>query len=89
MLSLMGEELQGWVRGKDFTIMRLYLALILNINQPVFAKPLVYDEMDLDLEILRDAFGENLDVSSNGKSIGLSSLSPELRLLTTIMFHNL
>ena len=89
MLSLMGEELQGWVRGKDFTIMRSYLALILNINQPVFAKPLVYDEMDLDLEILRDAFGENLDVSSNGKSIGLSSLSPELRLLTTIMFHNL
>ena len=89
MLSLMGEELQCWVRGKDFTIMPSYLALILNINQSVFAKPLVYDEMDLDLEILRDAFGENLDVSSNGKSIGLSSLSPELRLLTTIMFHNL
>ena len=28
-------------------------------------------------------------MSSNGKSIGLSSLSPELRLLITIMFHNL
>ena len=54
----------------------------------MFAKPPVYDEMELDFKIFRDAFGENLDVFSNGKSIGLSSLSPELKLLTTIMFHN-
>ena len=66
-----------------------YLAIILNINRPMFAKPPVYNEMELDLDILRDAFGENLDMSSNGKSIGPSSLSPVLRLLTTIMFHNL
>ena len=45
--------------------------------------------MELDLEIFRDTFRENLDVSSNEKSIGQSSLSLELRLLTTIMFHNL
>ena len=77
------------MRGKDFTTIPSYLALILNINRPIFAKPPVYKEMELDLEIFRDAFRENLDVSSNGKSIGLSSLSPELRLLTTIMFYNL
>ena len=63
-------------------------ATLLNINRPMFAKPSVYDEMELDLKILHDTFGENLDVFSNGKSIGLSSLSPELKLLTTIMFHN-
>ena len=57
-----GEELRCWVRGKDFTIMPSYLALILNINQPMFAKPPVYDEMEPDLEIFRDAFKENLDV---------------------------
>ena len=84
-----GEELRCWVRGKEFTIMPSYLALILNINRPMFAKPLVYDQMESDLEIFRDAFGENLDVSSNGKSISLSSLSLELKLLTKIIFHNL
>ena len=57
-----GEELRGWVRGKDFTIMPSYLALILNINWLMFAKPPVYDEMKPDLEIFCDAFKENLDV---------------------------
>ena len=84
-----GEELRCWVRGKDFTITPSYLAIILNTNRPVFTKPPLYDELEPDLDILWDAFEENLDVSSNGKSIGLSSLSPKLRLLTTIMFHNL
>ena len=55
----------------------------------MFTKPSVYDEIEPDLDILRDSFGENLDISSNGKSIGLSSLSLELKLLTKIMFHNL
>ena len=84
-----GEELRCWVRGKDFTMTPTYLSLILNINRPMFAKSLVYDEMEPDLEIFRNTFKENLVVSSNGKSLGLSSLSPELKLLTTIMFHNL
>ena len=84
-----GEELRCWGRGKDFTIMPSYLALILNINRPMFAKPPMYDEMELDLEIFPDAFGEKLDMFSNGKSTDLSILSPNLRLLTTIMFHNL
>ena len=55
----------------------------------MFLKPLVYDDLDPNVELLRDAFGENLEISSNGKSIGVSSLSPELKLLTIIMFHNL
>ena len=84
-----GEELRCWVRWKEFTITPSHFALILNINRPMFVKPPVYDDMDPDPKIFYDVFGENLDVSSNGKSIGLSSLSPELRLLTTVMFHNL
>ena len=66
-----GKKLWCWVRGKDFTITPSYLALILNINRPMFAKPSVYDEMEPDLGIFHDDFVENLDVSSNGKSIGL------------------
>ena len=39
--------------------------------------------------MLRYALRENLEISSNGKATRVSSLSPELRLLTTIIFHNL
>ena len=84
-----GDELKCWVRGKDFIVTPSYLAIILNINQPVFVKPLVYNELELDLNMLQDALGENLEISSNGKATRVSSLSPELRLLTTIIFHNL
>ena len=84
-----GDELRCWVREKDFIVMPSYLVIILNINWSVFVKPLVYDKLELGLNMLRDALRENLEISSNGKAIGLSSLSPELRLLTTIMFHNL
>ena len=55
----------------------------------MFIKPLVYDEVELDVDMLQDAFEENLEISTNGKSIGVSSLSLKLRLLITIMFHNL
>ena len=54
----------------------------------MFLKPLVYDDLDLDVDMLRDAFGENLEFSPNWKSVSVSSLSLELRSLTTIMFHN-
>ena len=83
------DKLRCWVRGKDFIVMPSYLAIILNINWLVFIKPLVYDELEPDLGMLQDALGENLVISSNGKAISMSSLSLELRLLTTIMFHNL
>ena len=42
-------------------------------------------ELEPDLDILQDALEENLEVYSNGKSIGLSLLSLELRLLITII----
>ena len=84
-----GDELRCQVRGKDFTVTPSYLAVILNINRPVFVTPPVYDDLDLEIDMLRDVLGENLEISPNGKSISISSLSPELRLLTTIMFHNL
>ena len=84
-----GDELKCWVRGKSFTVTSIYLADILGINRPIFQKPLVYDDLNLDKEVLRETLGDNLEFSSNGKSVSVASLSPELRLLTMIMFHNL
>ena len=66
-----------------------YLAIILNINRPVFQKPPMYDDLDPKADLLQETFRENLEFSPSGKSVNVSSLSPELRLLTTIMFHNL
>ena len=83
------DELKCWVIGKDFTVIPSYLAIILNINRLVFVKPPVYNELEPDLNMLQDALEENLEISSNGKAIGASSLSLELRLLTKIMFRNL
>ena len=84
-----GDELKCWVRGKDFMVTPSYLAIILNINWPVFRKLPVYDDLDPKADLFRETFKENLEFSPNGKSISVSSLSPELKLLTTIMFHNL
>ena len=83
------DKLKCWVRGKDFTVTPSYLAIILNINRPVFRKPPVYDDLDPKADLFRETFGENLEFSPNGKSISVSSLSSELKLLTTIIFHNL
>ena len=84
-----GEELKCWVRGKIFSVTLVYLAKILHINRPMFTKPPVYDDLNLDEEVLREALGDNLEFSSNGKLVSVASLSPELRLLMIIMFHNL
>ena len=67
----------------------VYLAQILHINQLMFPKPPVNDDLNLEEDVLREALGDNLEFSSNGKSESVASLSPELRLLTKIMFHNL
>ena len=77
------------MRGKWFSVTRVYLADILHINQPILPIPPVYDELTLDEEVLQEALGANLEFSSNGKSISVASLSPEVRLLTMIMFSNL
>ena len=84
-----GEEIKCWLRGKRFSVTRIYLAEILQINRPILPIPSVYDELNLDEEILQEALRANLEFSSNGKSIRVASLSPELRLLTMIMFSNL
>ncbi|KAK9983737.1 hypothetical protein SO802_033262 [Lithocarpus litseifolius] len=55
----------------------------------MFPKPPVYDNLNKEEEVLREALGDNLEFSSNGKSVSVASLSPELGLLMTIMFHNL
>ena len=83
-----GDELKCWVRGKDFTVTPSYLSTILNTNRPVFQKPPVYDDLNLE-DLLRETLGDSLEFSPNRKSIGVSSLSTKLRLLITIMFHNL
>ena len=55
----------------------------------MFPKPLVYDDLNLNKEVLQETLGNNLEFSSNGKSVSVASLSLELKLLTMIMFHNL
>ena len=77
------------MRGKRFSVIPAYLANILHINRPILSIPPVYDELDLDEKVLREALEANLEFSSNGKSISVASLSPELRLLIMILCSNL
>ena len=84
-----GVELKCWVRGQNFTVTPYYIANILCINQPTFPKPPVYDDLNPEEDLLRETLGANLEFSPDGKSISVYSLSPKLRVLTTIMFHNL
>ena len=49
----------------------------------------VYDDLCPDEELLRDGLGQDLEFSSNGNSINVSSLPPKLKVLTIVMFHNL
>ena len=84
-----GEELKCWVRGKRFSVTPTYLVEILHINWPILSIPPVYDELNPDEEVHREALGNNLEFSSNRKLVSVASLSPELRLLTMIMFSNL
>ena len=48
-----------------------------------------YYDLNPEEDLLRDTLGDNSEFSPNGKSISVSSLSSKLRVLTTIMFHNL
>ena len=72
-----GVELKCWVRGKSFSVTPVYLAEILHINRPILLTPPVYDELNPDEEVLKEALGNNLEFFSNGKSISVASLSPE------------
>ena len=84
-----GEELKCWVRRKKFSVSPAYLANIFHINRPMLKNSLVYDDLCLDEELLRDGLGQDLEFSSNGNSVSVSSLPPKLRVLTIVMFHNL
>ena len=55
------EEIKYWVRGKIFSVLPIYLKEILHINRPILPIPPVYDELNLDEEILREALGNNLE----------------------------
>ena len=83
------DELKCWVRGKTFSVTLAYLVEILHINRPILRKPLVYDELYPEEDLLREALGKDLEFSPNGNSINVSSLSLELRVLIIIMFHNI
>ncbi|KAK9988773.1 hypothetical protein SO802_029012 [Lithocarpus litseifolius] len=88
-VTIEGKEIRCWVKGKRFSVTPVYLADILQIKRPILPIPPVYDELNPDQEVLREALGPNLEFSSNGKSISVAALSPKLRLLTMIMFSNL
>ena len=77
------------VRGKSFIVFPVYLADIPNINRPMLTTTSAYDDLYPDEELLQETLGRNLEFSQTGNSIRVSSLSPELRVLTIIMFHNL
>ena len=68
-----GEELKCWVRGKSFSVTLVYLVEILHINWPMFIKPPIYDDLNPDMEVLREALGDSLEFSSNGKSVSVAS----------------
>ena len=55
----------------------------------MFKNPPVYDDLCPDEELLSDGLGQDLEFSSNGNSVSVSSLSPKLRVLTIVKFHNL
>ena len=84
-----GEELKCLVRGKTSFMTPAYLAEILHINRPMLRNPPVYDDSYSEEDLLWEALGKDLEFSPNGNSINVSSLSPELRVLIIIMFHNL
>ena len=83
------DELKCWVRGKTFSMTSAYLVKILYINRLMLRKPPIYDDLYLEEDLLREALCKDLEFSPNGNSINVSYLSPELRVLTIIMFHNL
>ena len=83
------DELKCWVRGKSFSVSPVYLVDILHINRPMLATTPIHDDLNPDEDLLWETLGQNLEFSKTGNSITVSSLSPEMRVLAIIMFHNL
>ena len=78
------EELKCWVRKKSFSVSPAYLAEILHINRLMLRHSPVYDDFCSDEELLKEGLGQDLEFSSNGNSVSVSSLPPKLRVLFTI-----
>ena len=83
------DELKCWVRKKSFSVSLAYLAEILHINRPMLRHSPVYDDLCPNEELLKEGLGQDLEFSSKGNSVSVSSLPPKLRVLTIMMFHNL
>ena len=83
------KELKCWVRKKSFSVSPAYLAEILHINRPMRRHSTVYDDLCPNEELLKEGPGQDLEFSSNGNSISVSSLPPKLRVLTIVLFHSL
>ena len=71
-----GEELKCWVGGKSFSVTPVYLVEILHVNRSMLTPPLVYDDLNSNAEIFQKALGDNLEFSSNGKSVSVASYLP-------------
>ena len=71
-----GEELKCWLKGKSFSVTPVYLVEILHINRSMLTPPLVYDDLNSNAEIFQEALGDNLEFSSNGKSVSVASYLP-------------
>ena len=84
-----GEELKCWVRKKSFLVSPAYLVKILHINWPMLQHSPIYDDLCPDEELLKEGLRQDLEFSSNGNSVSVSSLPPKLRVLIIVMFHNL
>ena len=59
-----GEELKCWVCGNTFFMTPAYLAEILHINKPMLRNPPVYDDLYLEEDLLWEAFGKFVHISS-------------------------
>ena len=84
-----GRELKCWARRKSFSVSPTYLAKILRINRPMLKNSPVYDDQCPNEKLLRDGLGQDLEFSSNGNFVSISSLPLKLRVLTIVMFNNL
>ena len=80
------DELKCWVRKKSFSVSPAYLVEILYINRPMLRHSRVYDDLCPDKELLKESLGQDLEFSSNGNSVSVSSLPPKLRVLTIVTF---
>ena len=71
-----GEELKCWVRKKSFSVSPAYLVKILHINWPMLRHSPIYDDLCPDEELLKESLGQDLEFSSTGNSVSVSSLPP-------------